>query len=277
MTDEQWLKGTARPFPRPQIDASTPNIARVWNYLTGGRDNFDADRKAARQMIRLSPAMAHLGYAARAFVGRATQHLAADVGIRQFIDIGVGIPAPGCVHDVAQSVSPTSRVVCVDNDPVVLSHARALLRPALEGATGYVDASIQEPDRIIRAARATLDFAQPTAVVLNHVLHYVGRDAEVRSILSATLDALCPGSYLVMVHAASDLDQSLVEAARRWNKTVPTPQVVPRGRPEIAAWAESLDVLDPGVVPVTDWRPAPADDKYDIVIPLYAAVCRKPS
>ncbi|MBO0819692.1 MAG: SAM-dependent methyltransferase, partial [Nocardiopsaceae bacterium] len=145
MTDEEWGRAPARRTPPPQIDASTPNVARVWNYLAGGRDNFDVDRKAARQLMRLSPALEHVGYAARAFVGRAVRYLAGEAGIRQFIDIGPGIPAPGSVHEVAQSIASASRVVCVDDDPVVLSHARALLRPAPEGATSYLDAAVQEP------------------------------------------------------------------------------------------------------------------------------------
>src|SRR5438552_18801186 len=118
--------------------------------------------------------MEHAAHASRAFIGRATRYLAAEAGIRQFLDIGTGIPSAGSVHDVAQSVAPESRVVCVDNDPVVLSHARALLRPAPEGATSYVDADVREPVKIITEARATLDFGQPVAIVMNHLLNYVG-------------------------------------------------------------------------------------------------------
>lgn len=276
VTDEEWLRAASRPVRRPQIDASTPNVARVWNYLTGGRDNFDADRRAARQLVRVAPAMEYLGYANRAFIGRAARYLAAEAGVRQFIDIGTGIPGAGSMHDEVQSVAPESRVVCVDNDPVVLSHARALLRPAPEGATSYVDADVREPGTILAEAAATLDFGQPVAVVMNHVLNYVGRDAEVRSILGRVLDAICPGSYLVVVHAASDLDQSLLDAARRWNKTVAAPQVALRGEPQITAWLDDLDIIDPGVVPVTEWRRDPADDKYDLTIPAYGAVARKP-
>lgn len=277
MTDEEWLKRAARPIHRPQIDASTPNVARVWNYLTGGRDNFDADRKAARQLTKAAPAMEHAGYASRAFIGRVTRYLADEAGIRQFIDIGTGIPAPGGIHDVAQSIAPASRVVCVDIDPVVLSHARALLRPAPEGATSYVDADVHEPGKIITAARETLDFTEPVAAVMDHVLTYVSRDADVRSILDTVLDAMCPGSYLVVVHASSDLDPSLADAARRWNKTVAAPQVVLRSGPEIAAWLDRLQIVTPGVVPVTQWRSVPSDPTYDVTIPLYGAVARKPA
>ena len=274
MNDEHWLKETARSIPRPQIDASAPNVARVWNYLSGGRDNFDADRKAARQLIRASPAMERAGYATRQFLGRVTRYLAGEAGVRQFLDIGTGIPTPGSVHDVAQSVQRESRVVCVDNDPVVLSHVRALLRPAPEGATSYVDADVREPDKIVTESRATLDFGEPVAVMMNHLLNYVGRDAEVRSILATMMEAVCPGSYLVVVHPASDLDQSLVEAARRWNK-VSTTQVVLRSKAEVTAWFGGLEVVDPGVVTVTEWRPDSTGDTYETPVPMYSVVGRK--
>jgi hypothetical protein len=280
VTDEEWLRKTARPVQRPQIDVSAPNVARVWNYLTGGRDNFDADRRAARQLIRESPAFEQAGYECRAFLGRVTRYLIGEAGIRQFLDIGTGIPSPGSVHEVAQSIAPKSRIVCVDNDPVVLSHARALLRPAPEGATSYVDADVRDPDTIIEQARATLDFGEPVAIVMNHLLNYVSRDVEVRAILTAMLEAASPGSYLVVVHPASDLDQSLVEAARRWNRISAT-QVVLRARAEITAWFGGLDLVDPGVVTITEWRPgpsddnSPSDDNNGAVMPMYGVVGRK--
>lgn len=266
----------SRPAPRPYVDASVPNVARVWNYLTGGRDNFDADRRAARQLIKACPAMEHAVPATRAFIGRVARYLAAEAGVRQFLEIGTGIPAPGSLHDVVQSVARDSRIVCVDNDPVVLSHARALLRPAPEGATSYVDADVREPGQIVAEARATLDFGQPVAIVMNHLLNYIGRDAEVRFILATMLGAAAPGSYLVVVHPASDLDQSLVEAARRWNKTS-TAQVVLRSRTEVAAWFDGLELVDPGVVTVTQWRPDPAEANYDVPVSQYGIVGRKPA
>ncbi|HEX6454335.1 MAG TPA: SAM-dependent methyltransferase [Trebonia sp.] len=274
MTDEEWLRKTARPVQRPQIDVSAPNVARVWNYLTGGRDNFDADRRAARQLIRASPAMEQAGYECRAFLGRVTRYLIGEAGVRQFLDIGTGIPSPGSVHEVAQSIAPDSRIVCVDNDPVVLSHARALLRPAPEGATSYVDADVRDPDMIIEQARGILDFGEPVAIVMNHLLNYVSRDVEVRGILTAMLEAASPGSYLVVVHPASDLDQSLVEAARRWN-LISDIQVVLRARAEITAWFGGLDLVAPGVVTITEWRPGPAGDDNGAVMPMYGVVGRK--
>jgi O-methyltransferase involved in polyketide biosynthesis len=231
-------------------------VARVWDFLAGGRDNFDADRKAARQLIRAAPALEHAGYAIREFIGRATRYLAAEEGIRQFIDIGTGIPAAGGIHEVAQSLAPESRVVCVDNDPVVLSHARALLRPAADGATSFIDADVREADKIIAEAGSILDFGRPVAIVMNHLLHYVTRESEVRSILAAMLEAACAGSHLVVVHPASDLDSALPEAARRWNRLSAT-QAVLRSRSAVTTWFDGLDLVDPGVVPVTAWHPDP--------------------
>lgn len=275
MTGNDWLSEAIRPVPRLAVDPSVPNVARVWNYLSGGRDNFDADRRAARLLIKGSPAMEYAAPAAREFIGRATRYLAGEGGIRQFLDIGTGIPVPGSVHDVAQSLARDSRVVCVDNDPVVASHARALLRPAPEGATGYVDADVRQTGKIITEAGATLDFGQPVAIVMNHLLNYVERDAEVRHILATLLDAAAPGSYLVVTHPASDVDQTLVEAARRWNRTSTVP-VVLRSRAQVTAWFEGLDIVEPGVVTVPEWRPDSPADNYGESLPLYGAVGRKP-
>lgn len=297
MTDEERPASAVRPDHRPQIDASAPNVARVRDYLTGGRDNFDADRKAARQLIKAAPSMEYSGYASRDFITRVTRYLAGEAGLRQFLDIGTGIPAGSGIHDTAQQIAPSSRVVCVDSDPVVLSHARALLRPAPEGATAFIDADVREPGKIVAEAAATLDFGQPVAIFMNHLLNFVPRDADVRSILDTMMDAACPGSHLVVLHPASDLDPDLAEAARRWNK-ISTVQVVLRGEAELAAWFTGLDLVDPGIVPVADWRPGPpepapssvfASESWTpsrdsaqteppdgMVIPLYGAVARKP-
>jgi hypothetical protein len=272
---DDWLRETTRPDRHPRIDVSAPNVARVWNYLAGGRDNFEADRKVARQLIRVAPVMEHIGPAARAFLSRGVRYLAADAGLRQFLDIGTGIPASGNLHDLAQGLAPDSRIVCVDNDPVVLSHARALLRSTPEGAASVIEADARDPRRIMAEAGKTLDFGQPVGVVMTHLLNFIGRDAEVRWILSAVLGALCPGSYLVIMHPASDLDENLIEATRRWNKAATT-QATLRGREEITAWFAGLEIIDPGVVPVAEWRPRSEDPSYDGVVPLYGIVARKP-
>ena len=172
MTDD-WLRATNRPVKRPQIDTTVPNVARVWNYLVGGRDNFEADRQAARQLVAAAPVMADVAHASRAFLRRVVRYLVAEAGIRQFLDIGTGIPTAGNTHEIAQSVVPECRIVYVDNDPVVLAHARALLRSSREGITSYIDADAREPGKIIARAQDTLDFDQPIAIVMIDILNFI--------------------------------------------------------------------------------------------------------
>ena len=269
MTDE-WLKTTTRPVRVAQIDATTPNVARVWNYLVGGRDNFEADRKAARQLIAAAPIVAEVGHATRAFHRRAVR-FAAETGIRQFLDIGTGMPTAGNTHDIAQAIAPESRIVYVDNDAVVLSHARAMLTSAREGVTSYIEADARNVECIISAAARTLDFSQPVAVILIDILNFIPGDGA-GEIVRALRDAVAPGSYLVIMQPASDLDPLLEIAACRWNQIAATP-VTLRSHAEVTAWADGLETVEPGVVQVTQWRPeeAPAVG----VMPLYALVARK--
>lgn len=270
MADE-WLKGTTRPVKVTQIDATVPNVARVWNYLVGGRDNFEADRKAARQLISVAPAMAEVAPASRAFHGRAVRFLT-EAGIRQFLDVGTGLPTAGNTHDVAQAAAPESRIVYVDNDPIVLSHARALLTSSDEGATSYIDADAHDPGAIISQARATLDFSQPVAVIMIDVLNFIQGADTVAGIIGTLVDALLPGSYLVVMQPASDLDPSLATAAVRWNQIAPTP-VVLRERAEVVSWVKELELVEPGVVQVNQWRPD--EDTSPQGLPLYGFVARK--
>jgi hypothetical protein len=269
---DEWLKRTTRPVKVAQIDTTAPNVARVWNYLVGGRDNFEADRKAARQLLAVSPVMAGIGPATRAFHQRVIRFLTLEAGIRQFLDIGTGMPTAGNTHDIAQAVAPHARIVYVDNDPVVLAHARALLTSSAEGFTSYIDADAAEPAKIIDEARATLDFDRPVAVVLINILNFLGDSAAVREILRVLREAMAPGSFLVVMHPASDLDVSLEAAARWWNQIAPTP-VVLRPRAEVAGWAEGMDLVEPGVVPLSLWRPD--EDGEVSVVPLYGFAARK--
>jgi hypothetical protein len=270
MADE-WLKGTTRPVRAARIDATLPNVARVWNFLVGGRDNFEADRRAARQLVAVCPVMAEVGTATRAFHGRVVRFLA-EAGVRQFLDIGTGIPTAGHTHDVAQAVAPECRIVYVDNDPVVLSHARALLTSTPEGATSYIDADANDPDAIIAEARESLDFTQPVAVILIDILNFIASTPAADAITATLMNAMAPGSYLVVMHPASDLDPSLEAAMRRWNQIAPTP-VVLRSRSEVTAWATRMELAEPGVVQVTDWRPPAA--AAGATVPLYGFVARK--
>ena len=269
MADE-WLKTTTRPVKVARIDTTTPNVARVWNYLVGGRDNFEADRKAARQLISAAPVMAEVGRATRAFHQRALRFVA-EAGVRQFLDIGTGIPTAGNTHDIAQAIAPESRIVYVDNDAVVLSHARALLTSTTEGVTSYIDADARDVESIVSIAVKTLDFSQPVAVILIDILNFIPGDDAGR-VVRELRDAVAPGSYVVIMQPASDLDPLLEVAANRWNQVASTP-VTLRSRAQVAGWGDGLEAIEPGVVQVPQWRPEEAPPAG--VMPLYALVARK--
>jgi hypothetical protein len=270
---DEWLKKTTRPVKVAQIDVTAPNVARVWNYLVGGRDNFEADRRAARQLIAVSPVVEHIAPASQDFHRRVIRFLVLEAGIRQFLDIGTGIPVSGSTHEVAQAVAPSSRVVYVDNDPIVLTHARALLTSSAEGITSYVEADAADPAAIIAEARATLDFGEPVAVLLIDILNFIADSDTAGEVVRAVREAMAPGSYLVVMHPASDLDASLEAAARRWNQMAATP-VMLRSREEVTGWADGLDLVEPGVVPPPQWRPG--DGGTPAAIPAYGFVARKP-
>jgi len=272
-----WLQKTPSMAEPPQIDPHVANTARVWNYMVGGKDNFEVDREAARQLFAVAPVLRVAALASRAFLRRAVRDLADEAGIRQFLDIGTGLPTAGNTHEVAQSVAPESRVVYVDNDPVVLSHARALLTSAPGGVTSYIDADARDTGMIIAEAAATLDFRRPIAIIMVDLLNFIGDDATIRSMLSVLMGAASPGSYLVIMHPASDLDPALAEAERLWNMMAPQ-RVTLRSRDAVAGFVSGagLKPVEPGLVTVPEWRPDPGDPVPDQVIPLYAVVARKP-
>jgi S-adenosyl methyltransferase len=267
---EEWLKATSRPLKAARVDPSVPNLARVWNYLLGGRDNFEADRQAARQLIAVAPVMGQVALATRAFLRRTVTYLAAEAGIRQFLDIGTGIPAAGNTHEVAQAVDPSCRVVYVDNDPVVLSHVRAGLRSADEGATSYLDADARDTRAVIAGASATLDMTRPVGIIMIDILNFLEDAADVLARLAA---AVPPGSYLAIMQPSRD--ERLTVAARRWNQLAVTP-VFLRDRDQVARWLTGLELIAPGIVEVHRWRPAPGDPDYPGGMPLLGAVARKP-
>jgi hypothetical protein len=257
-----------------RVDPSVPNVARVWNYLIGGKDNFAADREAAGQLVAAAPVMAVVGPASRAFLRRAVSHLVTEAGITQFLDVGTGLPTANNTHEVAQSLRADCRVVYVDNDPVVLSHARALLMSAPEGLVSYIDADAREPKKVIAEAGRTLDFSEPTGIVLIDLLNFISDPDEAAGIVSALIAAVAPGSYVVVMQPASDLDPELLVAQRAWNSVAPQP-VTLRTRAEVATWFADLELTEPGLVTVPEWRPAAGDPSYDRPVPLYAAVARK--
>jgi hypothetical protein len=267
---EEWLRAASRPLKPARVDASVPNVARVWNYLVGGRDNFEADRRAAEQLIALAPVMAHVAPASRAFLRRTVTYLAAEAGIRQFLDIGTGIPAAGNTHEVAQGAEPSCRVVYVDNDPVVLAHARAGLRSSAEGATSYLDADARDTETIIDGARATLDLTRPVGVIMIDILNFIEDAADVLARLTAAVPG---GSCLVVMQPSRD--ERLAVAARRWNQ-LSAPPVFLRGRAEVTRWFGGLELVEPGIVDVDQWRPDPCDRLLPGGIPLLGAVARKP-
>jgi hypothetical protein len=265
------------PFPAgtPKIDPHVANTARAWNYMVGGKDNFEADREAARQLFAVAPVIKIAAPASRAFLGRAVRYLAGEAGIRQFLDIGTGLPTAGNTHEVAQSVAPECRVVYVDNDPVVLAHARALLTSAPGGVTSYVDADARDTGMIIAEAAATLDFGRPVAIMMVDLLNFIDDDATVRSMLSVLLGAVPSGSYLAIMHPASDLDPALLEAERLWNTLAPQ-RVTLRPREAVAGFLAGLEPVEPGLVTVPEWRPDSGEPTPELRIPLYAVVARKP-
>jgi hypothetical protein len=272
---EDWLRRSTRPVRITHIDATVPNVARVWNYLVGGRDNFEADRWAARQLIASAPVMRDVGPASRAFLRRVVRHLADEAGIRQFLDIGTGIPTAGSTHEIAQAIDPCSRIVYVDNDPVVLAHARALLISSPEGVTSYIDADAREPGKIIASARLTLDFDRPVALVLMDILNFIDGTDEVAAILGTLLEAVPSGSYLAVTQTASDLDESVILAQQRWNQMAAVTPVLLRDRAEVTSWFDDLEMVEPGVVEIDKWRPAEDDPHCAGRMPVYGAVGRK--
>jgi hypothetical protein len=257
------------------VDTSVPNPARVGDYLYGGRNNFEVDRKAARSMIALAPSVAMITSAARAFHHRAVRYLVAQAGVTQFLKIGIGLATTNETHDVAQSIDPTCRVVYADSDPVVLAHARALMTSAPEGAIGCLDACLRDVGDIVARAGETLDFGQPVAFMLMSTLGFIPDIAAAGGIVRTLLDAGPSGSHLALYHHASDLDQAFHLAATRWNRQSPKP-VTLRSHNEVAGLLAGLDVLPPGLVPICQWRPQPGDPSFDQVVPFHGALARKP-
>jgi len=273
---DDWEEDETRRAKAALISTAVPNAARVADFMYGGQNNFEADRRAARALVKTAPVVADIAPAARAFQHRVLRFLVVDAGIRQFLDIGTGLPLVGSTHEVTQSLAPECRIVYVDNDPMVLAHARALLVSAPGGEVGYVDAEVRDPDSIIASARETLDFTQPVAVLLLFTLAYVGDGAEASRIVSSLMAAVPPGSYLALYHLAGDVNPELGEAASQWNMMMPAQPITLRSHAEVADLATGLDLVPPGLTPVTAWRPADGDPQFDRAVPVYGLAARKP-
>ena len=241
------------------LDPSVPHIARIQNYWRGGKDNYAADREAAGHIAAAYPDLAHSVRANREFLARSVRYLAGDAGIRQFLDIGTGLPAAGSVHEVAQAVAPQCRVVYADNDPVVLVHARALLTSGPHGATAYVDADVRDTGQVLGQAAATLDFAQPVAVIVVSVLHMIDDHDDPHSIVARLMDPMPPGSFLAITHVASDLEpEAMAEMTRRMSQHV-AQRATPRDRATVTRLFAGLQLVPPGLVRVPEWRPESAE------------------
>jgi hypothetical protein len=240
----------------PVIDTSVAHSARVHDYWLGGKVNFAADRAAGDAVMAAYPGIVMSVRANRAFLARAVTFLAGEAGIRQFLDVGTGIPAANNTHQVAQSVAPSSRVVYVDYDPVVLLHARALLTSSDTGATDYIDADLRDPQTILSRAAGTLDFSQPVAVMLIAVMHLIVDADEPYRLVGQLMDAVPAGSYLALSQVASDIEaEQMAEAAKRYNRMARETQRH-RTHAEVAGFFDGLELVEPGLVPVQEWRPA---------------------
>jgi hypothetical protein len=241
---------------RPTFDTSVAHIARVYDYWLGGKDNYAADRRAGDAALEAYPYIAAGVKANRAFLARVVRYLAGE-GIRQFLDIGTGIPTANNTHEVAQAIAPDARVVYVDNDPIVLAHARALLTSSPEGATDYLDADFRDIDKILAGARKTLDFSQPVAIMLIAILHLIDDEADPHRTVAKLVEAVPSGSYLAVSHLSSDIMASAAraEAHDRLRQLMHEKQTL-RNREEVALFFTGLEMVEPGLVPIPQWRPA---------------------
>jgi hypothetical protein len=261
-----------------EINTNVVSPARIYDYWLGGKDNFPVDRAAGDQVIEVFPDIKLGVRANRALLGRMVRYLAGDAGIRQFLDIGTGLPTKDNTHEVAQAIAPESRIVYVDNDPLVMVHARALLQSSPQGITKYVEADLRDPDKILEGAAATLDFNQPIAISLLMILMLIQDAEDPYGIVRRLMDAVPSGSYLAISHPAGDVDTGeIAEGYQRLRELMGEPPIL-RNHAEIAQFFDGLEMVEPGLVQLHRWRPDPADAEsvlhYDV--PAYAGVGRKP-
>lgn len=260
----------------PAFDIGVSHHARVYDYWLGGKDHYAADRAYAEALDAVYPGVAATARANRDFLGRAVRFLAGEAGLSQFLDIGTGIPAPGSTHEVAQEVRPDSRIVYVDNDPVVLSHARALLVGREPGTTDYIHADLRNPEHILQQATHTLNFTRPVGLLLVAILHAISDQDDPHRIVATLVDALPSGSYLTITHWAADPASPEAEAkvedlAREMSRQ----QYTARSQAQIARFFDGLDLVEPGLALIQDWRPGPQNQTGGGTS-VWAGVARKP-
>jgi S-adenosyl methyltransferase len=275
--DQSWETATPEELEKPEaptFDSSVAHIARVYNYWLGGKENYAADRAAGDRTIAEFPGIVASARANRAFLRRAVRFLVTEAGIRQFLDIGTGIPTSDNTHEVAQSLAPQSRIVYVDNDPVVLAHARALLTSTPEGTTAYLDADLRAPGPILADAAETLDFSEPVAIMLFAVLQLLSADDDPYQVVADLLAAVPPGSYLALSHPTSDLQQGQVRAMVAQLNTLVAEKVTTRDRDQVARFFAGLELTEPGLVNISEWRPEAGSAEEPAA--LWVGVARKP-
>ncbi|WP_242882247.1 SAM-dependent methyltransferase [Actinomadura litoris] len=260
------------------LDTSIPHSARVWNYWLGGKDNYPPDRAAGDHFIATFPSIVEIARQSRLLLGRVVRHLARDEGIRQFLDIGTGLPTVDNTHELAQRVAPDARIVYVDNDPLVLTHARALLTSTPEGRTAYIDADLRSPDQIVQKAADTLDFDEPIALMLMGILGHIPDEAQPHTIVRNLVDALPSGSFLSIWDGVNVVTGDALEAAQEdYNDGDADPYYL-RSPEEITQFFDGMELLDPGVVTISHWRPSPdAEERGNLrEVDALCGVARKP-
>lgn len=267
--------------PFPEIDTTVPQVARTYDYLLGGTTNFEVDREFTERVSAIFPGGIEAGRAHvranRRFLGRVVRYLVNEAGIRQFLDIGSGIPTEDNVHEVAQREAPESKVVYVDKDPIVLAHAHQLLDSTDEGATAFLFQDLRDPESILAEATETLDLTEPVAVMLISLLHSVGDEEDAYGIVARLTEAVPPGSYLAISHLSSEIAAEAAELIEQLNRTLPV-SVVDRSREQVSQFFERLELVDPGVVQIDGWHPEgeTPDVPGGSLTPWYGAVGRKP-
>jgi hypothetical protein len=257
------------------IDSTVPHSARIWNYWLGGKDNYAVDREAGDQYVKVFPGIVDVARAGRAFIARAVRYLTAEAGIRQFLDVGTGLPTADNTHQIAQRAAPESRIVYVDNDPLVLAHARALLTSTPEGATDYIDADMRDPEALLARAAASLDFDQPVALLLMGVMGHIPDDDEAQSIVQRLRVGLSSGSYLAVYDGITEVVEAFNEAQQGYDDTGAVPYKL-RGPEQVARFFDGLEFVEPGLVQVSQWRPEATGPGAGPDSPSLAGVGRKP-
>ena len=276
MTEDRPAEpGTPGAAAGTAIDTTVPHSARIWNYWLGGKDNYAVDRAAGDAYVKVYPGIVDVARAGRAFLARAVRYLAVEAGIRQFLDVGTGLPTADNTHQIAQAAAPQSRIVYVDSDPLVLAHARALLTSSPEGATDYIDADMRDPEAVLARAGASLDFDQPVALLLMGVMGHIEDDDQAQSIVRSLRAGLSPGSYLAVYDGVAEVIEAFTEAQQGYDDTGAIPYKL-RGPEQVAGFFEGLEFVEPGLVRVSQWRPEAVGVGAGPDSPSLAAVARKP-